>query len=264
MSDLDQSPTTSRAAWLIAALVAVVLHVCGVAFALTRASVEEDGGGLGVAADVIDVEIAAPKVEPSDLQTGVDSVADVASVATPEQKAETEQADLQKGLPTTTEEADERVSPTAVKEPTEEEKVAVVETNASEAHTAAEDSTRKTLDVKVPEADRVKAPDPNGIGKDRDPLTTDWQRKLSLIVKKNQKYPAGKTKGGSVRVTFTLNRRGNVLAVDVTQSSGDPDYDREAVAMVRRSDPFPKPPARAADDEIPLSIVVNFPPGKKA
>jgi len=61
---------------------------------------------------------------------------------------------------------------------------------------------------------------------------------------------------------FKLNRRGNVISVDVTQSSGDPDYDREAVAMVRRSDPFPKPPAQAADDEIPFNIVVKFPPSK--
>ncbi|GLH76219.1 energy transducer TonB [Bradyrhizobium sp. SSBR45G] len=262
MNELDSLHTNSRMAWMVAGLVAVVLHAGGVAFALTKASGDDDGGGLGTAADVIDVEIAAPKVEDSDLPTGADSVADTASVATPEQKAETEQTDLQKGLPTTTEEADQRVSPTAVKKPTEEEKVATVETNASEAHDAAIDSSRRTLDAKVPEADRVKAPDPTGTGKDRDPQTTNWQRRLSLIVKKNQKYPPGKTQGGSVRVSFKLNRRGNVISVDVTQSSGDPDYDREAVAMVRRSDPFPKPPAKAADDEIPLSVVVNFPPGK--
>ncbi|CCD99439.1 energy transducer TonB [Bradyrhizobium sp. STM 3809] len=263
MSELDEIHTGSRAAWFVAGLVAIVLHAGGAALALNKGAGDEDGGGLGTAADVIDVEIAAPKVEESELPMGVDSVADAASAATPEQKAETEQADLQKGVPTTTEEADQQVSPAEVKKPTEEQKVAAVETNASEFHQSAIDSARKSLDAKVPEADRVKAPEA-GIGKDRDPQTTNWQRKLSLIVKKNQKYPPGKTKGGSVRVTFTLNRVGNVLSVDVTQSSGDPDYDREAVAMVRRSDPFPKPPATAADDEIPLSIVVNFPPGKKA
>ncbi|BAM89025.1 putative TonB-related protein [Bradyrhizobium oligotrophicum S58] len=262
MSELDTAHGTSRGAWLIAALVAIVLHIGGVAVALTTAHGDDDVGGLGTAADVIDVEIAAPKVEENDLPTGVNSTAETASAATPEQKAETEQTDLQKGVPTTTEEADQRVSPTEVKKPTEEEKVAAVETSASEARDSSVDSSQKTLDFKVPEAERVKAPDPTGTGKDRDPQTTNWQRKLSLIVKKNQKYPAGKTQGGSVRVSFKLNRRGNVLSVDVTQSSGDPDYDREAVAMVRRSDPFPKPPAKAADDEIPLTIVVNFPPGK--
>lgn len=262
MSDLETGLSTSRVAWFAAAIVAVALHVGGVAVALTTAHGDDDAGGLGTAADVIDVELAAPKVEENDLPNGVDSVAETASVATPEQKAETEQADLQKGVPTTTEEADQRVSPTEVKKPTEEEKVAAVETNASEAHDSAIDSSRKTLDAKVPDAERVKAPDPTGMGKDRDPQTTNWQRKLSLIVKKNQKYPAGKTQGGSVRVSFKLNRRGNVISVDVIQSSGDPDYDREAVAMVRRSDPFPKPPAQVSDDEIPFNIVVKFPATK--
>ncbi|NPU15359.1 TonB family protein [Bradyrhizobium sp. 83012] len=262
MSDLLTSHSTSRAAWFAAALVAVALHIGGVAVALTTAHGDDDDGGLGTAADVIDAEIAAPKVEDSDLPMGVDSVADTASAATPEQKAETEQTDLQKGIPTTTEEADQQVSPTEAKKPTEEEKVAAVETNASEAREAAVDSSRKTLDAKVPEADRVKAPDPSGTGKDRDPQTTNWQRKLSLIVKKNQKYPAGKTQGGSVRISFKLNRRGNVVSVDVIQSSGDPDYDHEAVAMVRRSDPFPKPPAQISDDEIPFNIVVKFPATK--
>jgi TonB family protein len=262
MSDLDTGHTTSRRAWLLAAAVALVLHVGGVALALTTAHGDDDDGGLGAAGEVIDVELAAPKVDENELPAGVDSVAQAASAATPEQKAETEQADLQKAVPTTTEEADRQVTTAEIKKPTEEEKVAAVQTNASEAHDASEDSSRKTLDAKVPEADRVKAVDPTGMGKDRDPQTTNWQRKLSLIVRKNQRYPEGKTQGGSVRILFKLNRRGNVISVDVTQSSGDPDYDREAVAMVRRSDPFPKPPAQAADDEIPFNIVVKFPPSK--
>ncbi|WP_035640736.1 energy transducer TonB, partial [Bradyrhizobium sp. ORS 375] len=212
MSDLDSIHTGSRAAWFVAALVAIVLHAGGVAVALTKAAVDDDSGGLGTAADVIDVEIAAPKVEETDLPKGVESVADTASVATPEQKAETEQAELQKGVPTTTEEADQRVSPTEVKKPTEEEKVAAVATNASEAHQASVDSAQDSFDAKVPEAPVKKALDTKGKGKDVDPLTASWQRELSLIVKKHQRYPRGKVKGGSVRVTFTLNRRGNVLS----------------------------------------------------
>nr|WP_244422861.1 TonB family protein [Bradyrhizobium sp. ORS 278] len=230
---------------------------------MTRASGDDDNGGLGVAAEVIDVEIAAPKVEQSDEPSSTESAADTAAVATPEQKAEIEQTDLQKGVPTTTEEADQRVSPTAEKKPTEEEKVAAVETNASEAHTAAEDLTRKTLDVKVPEADRVKATD-RGTGKTPDAQTKDWHRRISLEIREKQKYPPGnKTKGGSVRVTFTINRVGTVLSADVTESSGDEDYDRAAVDMIRRTK-FPKPPAKLTDDEFLLSIVVNFPPAKKA
>lgn len=48
-----------------------------------------------------------------------------------------------------------------------------------------------------------------------------------------------------VHVTFVVNAGGGVGGVSVVRSSGSPELDREAVAMVRRAAPFPPIPAEA-------------------
>lgn len=257
MNHLDHGHHGGRRIWALAAAAALALHLGGAAFALSNFRDEGYDDGLGADAEVIDIEMGSPKVDENDLPKGVDSFAQAASVATPEQKAEVEQSDMQKDAPTTTEEADRQVTTADVKKPTEEEKVAAVQTHASDAAEASEDSSRKSLDEKVPEADKAKAPN-IGIGRDKSVETKKWEAKLSRYFELHKKYPPGKKAGASVRVQLTLNRRGNVVAVNVSESSGDPDYDREAVAMVRRSDPVPKPPASATEDEFVFNLPVNF------
>ncbi|MBV9565539.1 MAG: energy transducer TonB, partial [Bradyrhizobium sp.] len=44
----------------------------------------------------------------------------------------------------------------------------------------------------------------------------------------------------------------------VQQSSGDTVFDDAAVAMVRRSDPVPAPPAGLTDDQLSFALDVNF------
>ena len=74
---------------------------------------------------------------------------------------------------------------------------------------------------------------PNGAGK------------LSAYFKNHQVYPdVRKTKNVKVKVAIVLNRLGRVSNVAVLESSGDRLYDEAAMAMIRRSDPVPRPPRR--------------------
>lgn len=262
MSNLDTGNRTSRRLWFLAAVGALVLHVGGAALALTHLKDDEDIDGLGAnGAEVIDIDMASPKVENDEVPVGQDSVAQTASPQLQEQKAEVEQTDLPKDTPTTTDEADQQVTTADVKKPTEEQKVAAVQTNASDAQEASEDSARKSLDDKAPEAEKTKAPNA-GIGKDKEKLTANWGRKISAYFELHKKFPPGKKAKVQVKLALVLNRLGHVVSVDVKESSGDQAYDDAAVAMVRRSDPVPKPPAGLTDDEFPFTLPVNFNPPK--
>ncbi|MGJ5177399.1 cell envelope integrity protein TolA [Bradyrhizobium oligotrophicum] len=261
-SDLDTGHFPSRRLWFLAIMGALMLHVGGAALALTHLKDDEDDGGLGAAgAEVIDIDMGSPRVENDEVPVGQDSVAQTAAPQMQEQKAEVEQTDLQKDIPTTTEEADREVTTSDVKKPTEEQKVATVQTQASEAQEASEDSARKALDEKAPEAEKTKAPNV-GIGKDRERLTANWGRKISAYFELHKKYPPGKKSAVQVKLAIVLNRLGRIVSVDVKESSGDTEYDQAAVAMVRRSDPVPKPPAGLTDEEFPFVLPVKFNPPK--
>ncbi len=262
MSDLDVGHSPSRRLWFLAIMGALILHVGGAALALTHLNDDEDAGGLGAAgAEVIDIDMGSPKVEDDEVPVGQDSVAQTAAPQMQEQKAEVEQTDLQKDVPTTTEEADREVTTSDVKKPTEEQKVATVQTQASEAQEASEDSARKALDEKVPEAEKTKAPNA-GIGKDVQRLTANWGRKISAYFELHKKYPSGKKAAAQLKLALVLNRLGRVVSVDVKETSGDPEFDQAALSMVRRSDPVPKPPAGLTDDEFSFILPVKFNPPK--
>lgn len=262
MSDLDSGNRSWRL-WTLAAVGALMLHVGGAAFALSRGMENDDVEGLGaVGAEVIDIDMASPRVENDDAPVGQqDAPAQTASQEVQEQKAEVEQTDLPKDMPTTTDEADQQVTTADVKKPVEEQKVATVQTTASNYSEASEESARKSLDDKAPEAEKTKAPNV-GIGKDKDRMTANWGRKISAYFELHKKFPEGKKGKAQVQLTLVLNRLGHIVSVGVTESSGDPAYDDAAVAMVRRSDPVPKPPAGLTDDEFAFTLPVNFTPPK--
>jgi len=258
MSDLDTGERTSRRLWVCAAAIALALHLGGAAFALASLRGDEDDGGLGASgAEVIDIEMASPKIEDDELPAGVDSTAQAPSNAMPEQKAEVEQTDLPKDTPTETDDADRVVTTSDVKKPVEEEKVQAVQTKAADAADAAEDRSRKTLADDAPEAEKAKAPN-IGIGKDKRQETAKWGRKISAYFELHKKFPEGRKSGAKVRLALVLNRRGNVVSANVVESSGDPAYDDAAIAMVHRSDPVPAPPADLTQDQFSFTLPVIF------
>ena len=108
------------------------------------------------------------------------------------------------------------------------------------------------------EADKAKAPN-LGIGKDKGRLAADWGKQISAYFELHKRYPkVKKNKTASVKVSLVLNRLGNVMQVGILESSGDAAFDEAAIAMIRRSDPVPRPPAELTDDTFSYSLNVNF------
>jgi TonB family protein len=258
MSDLETEPKPSKRLWASAAIVALALHLGGAALAVAHLHTDEDDGTLGATAYEIGL-FSSPHVEQNDLPPGPDTDASAASPQLNEQKAEVKQTDLPKDKPQEAEDPDRIVTQNESNKPKEDDpKIAAVATAASTESVAQEATSRQTLDENAPEAEKAKAPN-LGIGKDKGKLSADWGRQISAYFELHKRYPkVKKNKNATVKVSLTLNRLGNVVQVGVLESSGDAAFDEAAIAMIRRSDPVPRPPAELTDDTFSYTLNVNF------
>ena len=261
MSGLVTEQKPSRRLWILSAVGAVVLHIGGGALALAHLRGDDETEYLGSQGD-IGIELTSASAEDTDLPAGPDADASVASPALAEQKAEPKQTDLPKDTPTETEDPDRVVTTTDNNKPKEDDpKIATVQTSASDESVAQEATARQ----KIEGAQQSDTPTVvhQGIGKDAQKLLAKWRGQLSAYLNLHKRYPEVKTtKETKVKVGFELDRLGHVVSMRVIEGSGDAAYDEAALAMIRRSDPVPQPPAMEADDGLNFTLDVIFPKGK--
>jgi TonB family protein len=259
--DTEQKP--SRRLWVFAAVGALALHLgCGaLAFAHLRG--DDGGGDLGAQGIEVGLELTSARADPSDLPVGPDTDASVASPAIAEQEAVQKPTDLPKEMPKESDDPDRIVSPTDSKKPVKDDtKLAAVQTSASE-ESAAQEATARQVFESAKESDTPTVVH-QGIGKDAHQLAAEWGQQLSAYFKNHQVYPdVQKTKSVKVKVAIVLNRLGRVLNVAVLESSGDRLYDEAAMAMIRRSDPVPRPPAKLTDEQFNYALDVSFDKSKE-
>lgn len=87
-----------------------------------------------------------------------------------------------------------------------------------------------------------------------------WQSKLLSHLARYKKYPEdARRRGfeGTTRVRFSVDRDGNVLSIELAGTSGSASLDRATLAMIRRAQPVPKPPAELLDGNS-LEVVAPF------
>jgi periplasmic protein TonB len=88
-----------------------------------------------------------------------------------------------------------------------------------------------------------------------------WHKSLVAHINRYKRYPVEARANhieGVVTVEFTLDRSGNVISSQVTQSSGSSVLDQEAMAMLTRSAPLPPPPTQVGPDEYRLALPIHF------
>jgi protein TonB len=261
MPGIDTEQKPSRRLWILAAAGALALHIgCG-ALAFAHLNGNEEAEYLGAQGD-IGIELTSVSAEDTDLPAGPDTDASVASPALAEQKAELKETELPKDTPTETEDPDRVVTTTDNAKPKEDDpKVATVQTSASEESAAQEATARQKIDG-AQQSDTPTVIN-QGIGKDAQKLLAKWRGQLSAYLNLHKRYPEVKlTKATKVKVGFVLDRLGHVVSMRVIEGSGDAAYDEAALAMIRRSDPVPRPPPVEADDGLNFTLDVIFPKGK--
>ena len=257
MNGLDEQKP-SRRLWVSAAVIALALHVGGVALAITQLQSEEADDALGASAIEIGLELASVHREVTDLPPGPDTDASTASPQLAEQKAEVKETDLPQDKPTEPEEADRVVTETESKKPQEDDpKIAAVQTQASTESVASE-ATATPSSEDIPEGQRSVAP-VIGTGASAQRVRATWQKELVAHLDKHKRYPKERhQKSAEIQVRFTLDRMGHVLSTEIEKGSGDPAFDEAALAMVRRSDPVPMPPPLVADEGLSFTLPVIF------
>jgi len=87
-----------------------------------------------------------------------------------------------------------------------------------------------------------------------------WQNSLMQQLQQAQYYPSGaraRQEQGTVILSFTVDRDGHVLVHDIAHSSGFPELDKEAGAMLMRAK-LPAFPASMPQKRIDLTIPIRF------
>jgi protein TonB len=254
MSELDTEQKPSRRLWIFAAIGALALHAGGAALAFAHLKANDLDETFGAQAIEVGLELASPQVEPTDLPPGPDSEAS-------DQKAEANETELPKDVPTKTDNPDRTVTPNDSDKPKRDDaKMAAVDTASPAESVASEATTRQTLDETLPKANVATAPN-IGLGKDAQKLRATWEAKVSQYVQSHLRYPKDReNKVTVVTVILAFNRLGHVLSVGIDKSSGDRSFDEAAISTIHRSDPLPRPPSALTDEQFSYTLSMKFKP----
>ncbi|ATQ67035.1 MULTISPECIES: energy transducer TonB [Methylosinus] len=245
-----------RRVWSVAGVVALALHVTAIGAALFVAGAEPEDEDTGAPAIEISLAPAAPHVEDApDAPPGPQ--ADEAAAAAPAvASSQTKDSDDPKIARTEAEEADythAEKHEKPVEEPTKHEATPVVSAESAASVAAAPPKS----DV-AQEAPHAVAPAP-GVDKAARAAKLTWQKMLIAHLNRHKRYPSGAgRRSAEVAVAFTLDRLGHVVASGVRRSSGDHAFDEAALAMMKRADPLPPPPAAVADEGLSFEVPVMF------
>ena len=94
---------------------------------------------------------------------------------------------------------------------------------------------------------------------DRSNAIPTWRNSIAAILERNKRYPAdARNDRGIAQVAFSLDRKGHVMSSRIVTTSGSSALDREALEMIKRSQPFPPPPAALTGQEVNLTVPVRF------
>ena len=100
-----------------------------------------------------------------------------------------------------------------------------------------------------------------GTGRGTADALAAYKSQVRRKIERNRKYPPSARNGrieGTVRVSFTLNRQGQVVSFRMVNSSGHPILDDEAAALIRRVSPMPAFPKELTISTLELTVPIKF------
>lgn len=257
MSHFESSQRISIPAWAFAASCAIVIHVACIALASEYLRVDEPEAELGAPAIEVGVELLAPRIEPTDLPPGPDAEESIATPPAVEQ-VRVEPTVLPLAAPSETEDPELAVSLVKKKEPKEDQSPAVpLLVSPAVPAEAAKATARPTSEI-AQESVR-SATTAKGTGESTQRVRAAWQKELIAHFNQHKRYPANRSlDSAEILVNFVLDEDGHVLSSSIVRGSGDTSFDEAALAMIRRSDPVPKPPPIVVQQGLSFTLPVVF------
>ncbi|HEY7231915.1 MAG TPA: energy transducer TonB [Pseudolabrys sp.] len=120
-------------------------------------------------------------------------------------------------------------------------------------------------EVKPPEkVEEPKAPAPVTAAPTRGGaphVERSWETLLMRKLQQLKRYPSGaqaRGEQGVAMLAFSVDRDGRVLDRKIVRSSGHPDLDNEALAMIERAEPLPAFPRSMTQAQQSLTVPIRF------
>ena len=113
------------------------------------------------------------------------------------------------------------------------------------------------ISVPPPEPPKKTEPSENDVSDAR----AQYGSTLGRAIAKHKSYPKiAQMRGwqGECLLDLKIDGNGNVLSVDVKESSGHESLDKQALEMVRKASPFPAPPEALRGRSFNISVPVSF------
>lgn len=114
--------------------------------------------------------------------------------------------------------------------------------------------------VEAPPAEKPVAPKQGQSSKPSE-ATLSWQKAVALHLNKHKKYPYdARARGheGVATVSFSIDRSGKVVVSHLDKSSGSDLLDQEAIEVLARASPFPRPPSDNTGSTFSFSMPIQF------
>jgi periplasmic protein TonB len=258
MSDFESSQKVSPRMWALAALGALTIHFACVALALDYLRDDDSDEDLGAPAIEVGIELLARHVEPAELPPGPDVEASVASPKVVETKEAIEPSDLPHAMPVETEDPERVVAPIETNKPKTDEPNVPTTAAVPSVESIAVEATAVPSSEIIEESTRSVAP-VQGTGESPQRIRATWQKELIAHFNRHKRYPADRSsQTAQILVSFVLDETGHVLSASILRGSGDGSFDEAALAMIRRSDPVPRPPSLVAQDGLNFTLPVIF------
>ncbi len=93
------------------------------------------------------------------------------------------------------------------------------------------------------------------------PEEARWEGAILGRIEGHRRYPKAALKAGiedRVMLRLVLARDGKLLRAEVARSAGHPSLNAEVLALARRANPYPRPPASVAGETISMLVPVEF------
>jgi protein TonB len=261
MTALSAEDLADICRWAICGAVIVLAHGAIAAGAISwREEIEaaEPAAAIVVEFAPVPVALAAPQ---TDIAPGSEQVMSEASPEKPVEHVEDEQKREEKVASRRVEEPPLEIKPApnpdvAVEPPRQERATQRPQNPRTPAPTTAAPQALPERSAAVPAAPMQGRVTPNTSN-----AVPTWKTHILALLERHKRYPESaqsRHQQGIAEVFFSLDRQGRVIVSRVVRSSGASALDEEALALLRRAQPFPPPPPELPGGRVDLTMPIRF------
>ena len=258
---LSAEDVTDLRRWVLSAAIVVLAHGAIAAGMVTwRENIEPAEPAAAIVVEFAPVPVA-PATPPTDIAPGPEQVMSEASPERPVEHVEEEQKIEEKVASKPVEELPPEIKPApnpdvAIEPPKQE----VAKLQPQEPRTPAPTTSAPQA---LPEENAAvpAAPMQGRLTPTPSNAVPTWKTHILALLERNKRYPEAaqsRHQEGVAQVFFSLDRQGRVINSRLVRSSGASALDDEALALLRRAEPFPPPPPELPGPRVDLTVPIRF------